>query len=57
MHYDPWNSNRLHKPYEYIPISYAIYGFNYRIHTHVSPSGLNMHIEIIQKVANQLKAL
>ena len=48
---------RLHNPYEYIPISYENYGFNYMIHTHVSPSGLNMHIKIIQKVGNQLKAV
>ena len=48
---------RLHNPYEYIPISYANYGFNYRIHTHASSFSLNINIEIIQKVASQLKLL
>ena len=57
MHLDLWNSLRLHNPYEYIPISYVSYGFDYEIYTHTSPSGLNMHIEIIQMMANQSKAL
>ena len=56
-----WNPLKLYKPYAYIPISHVIHDFNYRIHTHASPfaslSDLNMHIEIIQDVANQLKAL
>ena len=57
MYEDLWNSLRLHKQYEYIPISYTIYGFKYRIHTHTYPSDLNMHIEIIWKIANELKVL
>ena len=48
---------KLHKSGDYTPISHAIYGLNYKIYTHVSPFGPNMYIEIIQKIANQLKAL
>ena len=33
-------------------ISHAIYGFNYGIYMHASPSSLNMYIVIIQQVAN-----
>ena len=37
--------------------TYVIYGFKYMIHTHVSPSNLDMHIMIIQDMTNQLKAI
>ena len=42
MPQDLWYLLRLHKSYEYIPISHEIYDFNYTIYTHALSYGLNM---------------
>ena len=57
MHWALCNSWRLHKPYKYISISYAIHGFNYRIHIHASHSSLKHSSYDHSVSASQLKVL